>query len=41
MGTDAIVFEVIHRPQAQGAFQRSKSPLNFQQLFVAQGDIFG
>jgi len=31
----------MHRPQGQGALQRSEGTLDFQKLFVTQGNVLG
>ena len=41
MGADTIRFGVVHRPEGQGCFEGTEGPLNFHELFIAQGNILG
>jgi hypothetical protein len=34
MGADTIGFGMVHRPEGQGRFEGTESPLNFHELFI-------
>ena len=41
VASDTLILPVIHRPELQSGFECPEGPFYLEELFVAQGDLFG